>query len=516
MGWNMRDNTPVLIGGGQFTYRGAAENSPPPLELLKIAAHRAAGDAGLSGSVLAQLDALAVIAFSIDAPGGLSKLPLPRLLDPPASLSQALGAAPRWSVYTGTGGNSPQQAVNIVCERIARGQSDLALVTGAEFLGSLMKRLKGGLGFEGWGDATTSTPERIGDPRPGVTPQEAAHGLGYPVNTYPLFENALRARDGRSIGDHQARLGALFSPFSKVAAANPEAWFPVERSAEELMTVTERNRMISFPYPKYLNAIMEVDQSAAVLICSVSKARELGVPEDRWVFLHGCADAADLWYPLERQNFHSSPAIRLTGERALEMAGIGLADIDIIDLYSCFPSAVQVAAEEFGLALDDPRGLTVTGGLPYFGGPGNNYALHAIAEMMGRLRAQPGAYGLCTANGWFLTKQSVGIYSTRPVEGDWVREAPSVIQSRIDALEHPQIIERPQGRAVIETYTVVHAREGVRMGIVVGRDAEGRRFVAHTPDDPDTLLDLQGREGVGRSGTVGPHPDGVRNLFIPD
>ncbi|HJV43517.1 MAG TPA: acetyl-CoA acetyltransferase, partial [Caulobacter sp.] len=238
MGVEMRDDTPVLIGAGQFTYRGEAANSPSPLELLKVAAERAVLDAGLKGSVLADLDALAVVAFSIDAPGGLSKLPLPRLSDPPASLARAFSATPSWSVYTETGGNSPQQAVNIVCERIAQGESQLALISGAEFLGSLMKRMKGGFGFEGWGDDLDSTPRRIGDPRPGVTEQEAAHGLGYPVNTYPLFENALRARDGRSIVDHQKALGELFAPFTKVAAANPYAWFPVERSAEELVTVT--------------------------------------------------------------------------------------------------------------------------------------------------------------------------------------------------------------------------------------------------------------------------------------
>jgi acetyl-CoA C-acetyltransferase len=512
----MRDDTPVLIGAGQFTYRGAPENSPSPLELLKIAAEKAVADAGLSGAVFAQLDALAVVAFSIDAPGGLSRLPIPRLSDPPASLAAALGADPAWSVYTETGGNSPQQAVNIVCERIARGESSLALITGAEFLGSLMKRMKAGSSFEGWTDDVTSKPRRIGDARPGVTPQEAAHGLGYPVNTYPLFENALRARDGRSIADHQARLGALFAPFSAVAAGNPNAWFPVARTAEEIVTVTDRNRMVSFPYPKYLNAIMEVDQSAAVLLTSVGKARELGVPEDRWVFLHGCADAADLWYPLERQDFHSSPAIRMTGEQALDMAGITLDQVEIIDLYSCFPSAVEVAADELGLALDDPRGLTVTGGLPYFGGPGNNYALHSIAEMMGRLRDRPGAYGLCTANGWFLTKQSVGIYSTRPVEGDWRRQDPAVIQAAIDALPHPAIVDHPEGPATIETYTIVHSREGPRMGIVIGRDSEGRRFVAQTPDDATTLANLESREGVGRTGVVSRHADGVRNLFVPD
>lgn len=512
----MRDDTPVLIGAGQFTYRGEAASSPSPLELLKVAAEQAVRDAGLPETVFASLDALAVVAFSIDAPGGLSKLPLPRLKNPPASLARALSAAPRWSVYTETGGNSPQQAVNIACERIANGESDLTLVAGAEFLGSLMKRMKGNLGFDGWGDDIETAPARIGDPRPGVTPQEAAHGLGYPVNTYPLFENALRARDGVSLEAHQQRLGAFFAPFTKVAAANPYAWFPIERTAEELVTVTDRNRMVGYPYPKYLNAIMEVDQSAAVLIASARKARELGVPEDRWVYLHGCADASDLWYPLERQDYYSSPAMRLTGERALQMAGIALGDLDIIDLYSCFPSAVRIGAEEIGLPLDDPRGLTITGGLPYFGGPGNNYALHAIAEMVTRLRERPGAYGLSTANGWFLTKQSVGIYSTRPITGKWEREPPSVIQAKIDALPHPEIIDKPEGRAVIETYTVVHGREGVRMGIVIGRDAQGRRFVAQTPDDPSVLRDLEAREGVGRTGTVGPHPDGVRNLFVPD
>ncbi|HEX6859210.1 MAG TPA: acetyl-CoA acetyltransferase [Caulobacteraceae bacterium] len=512
----MRDDTPVLIGAGQFTYRGAPADSPSPLELLKIAAERAALDAGLEAGALRGLDALAVVGFTIDAGGGLSQLPFPRLTNPPASFARAVGASPRWSVYSHMGGNSPQQAVNTLCERIAGGEAEFGLAVGAEFLGSLMKRLKGGLGFAGWeAPEEEGEPERIGDPRPGVTPQEAAHGLNFPVNTYPLFENAMRAHLGRSIEDHQRALGELFAPFTKVAAKNPEAWFPVERSAEELVTVTDRNRMVSFPYPKYLNAIMEVDQSAGVLIASVKKARELGVPEDKWVFLHGCADASDLWYPMERQNFYSSPAMRLTGKRALEMADIDLDDVSVIDLYSCFPVAVEVGAMELGLSLDDPRGFTVTGGLPYFGGPGNNYAMHSIAEMMRRLRARPGEYGLCTANGWFLTKQSTGVYSTNRVEGRWRREDPKVIQAQIDALPHPEIVEAPEGRAVIETYTVVHSRDGYRDGIVIGRDAQDRRFVAVTPNDEATLRDLESREGVGRIGTVGRHPDGKRNLFTP-
>ncbi|MFL5296013.1 MAG: acetyl-CoA acetyltransferase [Phenylobacterium sp.] len=514
----MDGTTPVLIGAGQFTYRGDPGASPSPNALLKIAAERAAADAGIGPAGLAAIDALAVAGFTIDAPGS-TRTAIPHSANPPASLAKAVGAAPTWAVYSHMGGNTPQQLVNVLAERISRGETELALAVGAEFLGSAMKRLTKGLGFEDWAtDAAEDLPEpeRIGDPRSGVTPYEARHGIGRPINCYPLFENALRARDRRSVGDHQARLGRLFAPFTQVAAKNPEAWFPVVRTPEELVTVNEKNRMVGFPYPKLLNAIMEVDQSAGVIIASVAKARELGVPEEKWVYLHGCADAADLWFPLDRQNYHSSPAMRLTGKLALDMAGVGLERIDFIDLYSCFPVAVEIGAEELGLALDDPRGLTVTGGLPYAGGPGNNYAMHSIATMLGKLRAKPGGWGLVTANGWYLTKQSTGVYSTAPPAKPFERQDPKVLQAEIDALPHPVVTETPQGPARIETYTVVHRREGPFMGIVIGRDEADRRFAAVTPNDPETLAGLERGEQVGRAGRVGPGPDGQTNLFVPD
>lgn len=512
----MDERTPVLIGAGQFTYRGDPGSSPSPTLLLKIAAERAAAAAGIGAQGLAAIDSLGVVGFTIDAPGS-KRGTIPHATNPPATLSKMLGAAPAWSVYSEMGGNTPQYLINILSERIARGETELALTVGCEFLGSAMKRLGRNLGFDDWRtveDETLAPAARVGDPRAGSTPYEARHGLDRPINIYPLFENALRARDGRSIPDHQARMGKLFAGFSAVAAENPEAWFPVKRSAEELVTVSEKNRMIGFPYPKLLNAIMEVDQSAAVLVASVRKARELGVPEDQWVYLHGCADAADLWYPLDRQDFYSSPAMRLTGKLAFEMAGIGLEQIDALDLYSCFPVAVEIGAEALGLSLDDPRGLTVTGGLPYAGGPGNNYVMHSIAVMLDRLRRKPGAYGLITGNGWFLTKQSTGIYSTTRPAKPFEREDPAVLQRQIDALPHPDVIETPQGAATIETYTVVHRREGPFMAIVVGRDADGRRFVANTPSDPETLASLEASEQIGRTGTV--TQSGDLNIFTPD
>lgn len=512
----MDERTPVLIGAGQFTYRGDPMVSPSPTSLLKVAAERAAADSGIGAAGLAAIDALAVVGFTIDAPGSRRGM-IPHSSNPPSQLAGILGAKPSYEICTEMGGNTPQYLVNALCERIARGETQLALVVGAEFLGSAMKRLGKGASFDDWKaveDETLEAPKRVGDARSGSTPYEQRHGLNRPINIYPLFENAVRARDGRSLADHQQRLGKLFAGFSQVAAHNPEAWFPTPRSAEEIATVSDKNRMIGFPYPKLMNAIMEVDQSAAVLVASVAKARELGVPESQWVYLHGCADATDLWNPIDRQDFHSNPAMRLTGKRAFEMAGVGLDRIDYIDLYSCFPVAVEIGAEELGLSLDDPRGLTVTGGLPYAGGPGNNYVMHSIAVMAQKLRAKPGTYGLVTGNGWYLTKQSTGIYSTVRPDRPFEREDPAVVQRQIDALPHPEVIEQPQGAATIETYTVVHKREGPFMAIVVGRDANGRRFVANTPADAATLASLESSEQIGRTGVV--TQAGDLNIFTPD
>ena len=183
-----------------------------------------------------------------------------------------------------------------------------------------------------------------------------------------------------------------------------------------------------------MNANAIIDQAAAVLITSVGKAREWGIPQERWVFLHGCADGTDTWVVSERDDWlDASPAIKGCDRLALDMAGKTLADVAAFDLYSCFPSAVEVAMKEIGIAEDDPRPISVTGGLPFFGGPGNNYVTHSIAEMMNVVRKQPGSFGMVTANGMYLTKHSAGLYSTTPTEGPWRREDPKKLQAELDA-----------------------------------------------------------------------------------
>ena len=200
-----------------------------------------------------------------------------------------------------------------------------------------------------------------------------------------------------------------------MAATNPHAWIRTPRPAADIVTPGPDNRMVSFPYPKLCTANMQVDQGAGYIVCSVEAARAAGVPEERWVFPLAGADANDHWFISQRAELHRSPAIRLAGAAALGLAGLGIDDVASIDLYSCFPVVVQMAAAELGLPVDDPaRPLTLTGGLTFGGGPGNNYTSHGIARAVGALRAEPGAAALVTGLGWYATKHSIGIYASRP------------------------------------------------------------------------------------------------------
>jgi acetyl-CoA C-acetyltransferase len=248
---------------------------------------------------------------------------------------------------------------------------------------------------------------------------------------------------------------------------------------------------------------------------SAGEARRLGIPEERWVYLWGCGDASDLWFVTERVNYYTSPAIRAAGKRALGMAGVGIVDVAYFDLYSCFPSAVQIARDMLGIAPDDPRPLTVTGGLPYFGGPGNNYVTHSIASMAEKLRADRGAIGMVTANGWYVTKHSAGIYSTEPPKGEWRRTDPKLDQAAIDAEAHPALVDEPSGDATVETYTVLFDRDGApERGIVIGRTGDGGRFMANTPAERRTLEAMTKHEMVGTKGRAARGADGV-NVFVP-
>lgn len=491
--------TPVLVGVGQVVER-PDETRPvteraEPIELMVSALRSAAADCAGGGAgdrLLARARSLRIM------------LPLSwRYINPGLLVAERLGLAPAELALTAIGGNSPQTMVNQTALAIADGALDVALLAGAECIFTrIAARRDPHRPILSWTSQPPETPApvRLGIDRSAVTEVELAAGLDRPINVYPLFENALRAAAGEGIAEHQIKVSDMWARFSEVAADNPYAWSPRARTAEELRTVGPDNRMVCFPYPKFFNANDRVDQGAAMILCSVEAARSAGVPEDRWVFPLSGADAHDHWFLSHRGDLRSSPAIRLGGDRALRLAGVGIDDIAHIDLYSCFPCAVQIAANELGLSIDDAdRPLTVTGGLAFAGGPGNNYVSHSIATMTGKLRADPGSVGLVTGVGWYLTKHAMGVWSTTPPPNGFAFDSP---QDEVDALPQRAPASDFEGDATVETYTVIHGREGEPERAIVSLLTEDDARAWGTLTDPDALAILETEEGCGRGARV--------------
>lgn len=490
MSTSVDPRTPVLVGVGQHAervddpdYRGLSA-----VGLAAEAARRALGDSGGTG-VAAAIDTIAAIRqFEISTPIGFA--PLGRSTNVARSIARDIGADPARAILEVTGGQGPQHLVSELGDTIARGEAEVVLLVGSEAI-STARHFAGADDKPDFSDDPGGTVEDRGYGLRGiVTLPQVRHGLVDATSQYALLEHARRARLGLDRAAYARSMGELFGPFTQVAAANPLSAAPTERTPDELVTVTDRNRMVADPFPKFLIARDQVNQAAAVLLMSVAAAQRLGVPEDRWVFVHGRADAAERSI-IDRPDLGASPAATLALQHALEVAGITSDDLAHLDLYSCYPIAVSAACDGLGLAADDPRGLTVTGGLPFFGGAGNNYSMHAIAEIVDRVRATPGSYGLVGANGGILSKYSAGVYATTP--RPWPSFDAAALQARLDAVAPAATTSTPDGWATIETYTVKHERHGMT-GIVVGRlEPDGARFLASTvPGDDDVVGLLTG------------------------
>jgi acetyl-CoA C-acetyltransferase len=494
------DRTPVLVGVAQETLRDVEPSeAPSPPEWLEATVRAALADAGVGQRALSELDMLGMA-----PPVGW------RTANPVRALCQRLGAHPRRELLLAIGGEMPLTFLDHAADQIRAGRARSVLIAGCHNLRTLRRARRQGVALD-WRDEAGGAPELFGENRPGTNDDEVRHGLDRPSTVYPLLENALRARRGLEIETHAGRMGRLLSAFTRVAAANPHAWFPTERSAQEIVTPSATNRMVAFPYTKYMNAVMETDQVVAVWLLSAAAARAYGIPEDRWLHYRGGATAHErAWFVSERPDHADCPALREAVAGALSRAGVTLDQLDAFDFYSCFPVAVEMACEMLGLAEDDPRGLTVTGGLPYAGGPGNDYTLHALASMVERLREQPGV-GLVTGNGWYLTKHSACVIASSPGEGAGAGRPPLPKPGP----EPLRVRAAAQGEARVSAYTVLYGRDGApTRGIVVGRLAGGEAFVANTPDAADALVAFAAEEQVGRSGRVR-CVDGT-NRFEPD
>lgn len=468
------------MGVGQLVSRPEDGPAPEPLEMWERVARLAVEDCAARADVLAAVESLQVVycqSWQYD--------------DPPLRLCQRLGIDPAHRVYSGIGGTTPQVLLNGAAEAIAAGDLDVGIVCGAEALDTVRRMKKSGE-RPNW---SHRDPQRKPFPfEAPFHPAEVAHGLFQAYTSFALWDVARRARLGVAPDRYVSAIGELFAPMTKVAAANPLAWFPVERSPAELVTPSAENRMVAYPYTKYVISMMDVDLAAALVIASHEAADRLGVPPDRRVYLRGWSYATDPVYVAEHEPTWASPGMRAAARAALGAAGLGIDDVAYLDLYSCFPSSVCFALDALGLQSDDCRGpFTVTGGLPFFGGAGSDYLSHSIATMVETLRGDPGAAGMCSGVGMHMTKHVFGVYSTSPPQS-----APHPAPAHPDPAPEREIVATFDGDAVIASYTVHHGRDGEATDALVLCDLDGRRRCYAKSAEPAFLAALESDEWVGR------------------
>jgi acetyl-CoA C-acetyltransferase len=479
--------TPVLIGIGTATQRfddplQAAE----PIALMIGAAEAAGRDCGSPAAL-----------------SGVEQISVPRgrwrYGDPGREIARRLCAGSPTTVLAHVG-VLQQSLIADACVRIADGAIDLALVVGGE-AGYRLRRARG-LGvaspdapLPGKPDITLTAQDEL------LHPAELRAGLKSPVSLYAILESAFRARNGVSIADHDREMAQLYSRLSAIAADNPLAWSRKVLAADDILADSPRNPVQALPYRRLHCASWNVDQAAALLFCSGEKARALGLDDRNWIYPWASTESQHMQPLMARDDLAASPGARLAGEAALAAGGLTLDDIALLELYSCFPVAIEMFARELGASIT--RDLTVTGGMPFAGGPFNNYVLQATCRMAEMLRRRPGAKGLVSSVSGILTKQAFGLWSSAPPPAGFCFADVTADVARIAPAR--EVLDQYRGAASVAGYTVLHEGDAPPRGIVVADTDDGRRTIASN-DDPQVVGLLSETEGCGKR----IHVDGTR------
>lgn len=475
----------IVAGWGQITQgKEQKENLLDTLGLMAEASLAATETAG-SPDILKKLDGLMVVRPLSTHYPSLAK-----------QLSEKIGSDPRFTMISKIGGNSPQSLVNKAAGMIARGELESVLITGAETYYPRNKKniVRESALFKG----LTGNYER--DDMVGSTDAEARHGVSLPVHGFPLYETALWAESGMEISSYLQEVGKRWSEFSRIAAKHPNAWTKAPRSPDEIISTDNVNRLIAFPYTKFMNPLISVDLGAAIILMSDDKARQFRQKERQDVYFRGGAYAEDRQrFLIQKSGFTSSHSLKAAAQKALQRSKMSLDEIDCFDLYSCFPCSVSVACKMLGIRKSDPRPLTLTGGLGFFGGPGNNYSLHAIATLAEAISHGIYNNGLVTSLGWFMHKHAAGVYSAYP-QNTGLQYHDLDDENDFLAGEEPvKIAEEVSGKGEIETYTIICSKDGVpAYAVIYGKTNKGFRFIARTRHDPNIFKALSTQRYVGR------------------
>ncbi|MFX1324845.1 MAG: hypothetical protein ACFE8N_07805 [Promethearchaeota archaeon] len=496
-----KEHIPIIVGAAQFTQR---KGTPQPLDSLNLMVKTGQKtiENTQNSKIVDYIDAVYMVNISSwsyeDAPGELSK---------------RLNINVKEKLYLPDGGHSPQMLINQAAKAITSGKHRCILITGGEAAYTAGRTYSRENPPPHWPKRVD--PKYINGEHWKRNKIDKDYYLNWPSLTYAILETSIRASSGRSVEEHRNYMGELFEKFSKIAANNPYSWSQKHYTAEEITTPAPDNRIVTYPYTKRMCANNLVDQAATIIVTSEEVAELLSIDKSLWVYIMGGAVLKNVDEIYRRPRLDDSPAAREGIRLALEQAGLEINEIDKFDLYSCFPSIVEIFLKELGLNEDDPRDLTVTGGLPFFGTPLSNYSLHAVINTVEKIRANPSLKVMVIANGGYNTKQSVGIYGTLPPKISWGTRDDSKIQQSIYEEALPEPLEKANGKFKVDGYSIFYHRTGEPVrGVIIGTLENGIRSVAIIDGNPDVFSRLETQELVGKIVKVQYDPVECKNMVV--
>ncbi|CAN5354898.1 hypothetical protein BH10PSE4_BH10PSE4_31620 [soil metagenome] len=487
------ERTPVIAAVGEYVDRPTDPASAlEPVALMAKALRACDTDGG--AALVEAITSLSLI--------GLVSW---RYRDPARLLCENLGVTPAEVVNASMGGETPVRLVHEAAVRIARGEPLVAAIVGGEATSARGRARKAKTTLPWTPAEPPETTVQFPSSRFAMSPVARSLGMTDPAQIYPFYETAAQAAWGQTPQEGQLESAELWARYAQVAATNPSAWITTSPSAAEIAEITPDNRLINWPYPKLMVANPSVNQSAAIMVTSLAKARALGIPEGRLIHIWGGAAAVEPEDYLQRDRYDHSTAQAAVLEAAVSLVGGDAGRFDRLELYSCFPVVPKMALRVLGPAAAQ-RAPTVAGGLTFFGGPLNNYMGHAVAAMARTLRAHPGEIGLLYGQGGYVNKHHSLVVSTTPSPTPLAQDYS--VQAAADGarLPVPSLAPDYAGAAAIEAYTVTYARDGAPLqGVVIARTPAGERVMARVPtSDAATLARLTAWDAsaVGLEGRV--------------
>ena len=471
-------NRSVVIGISAIQQKGNFENLDEALHLMDKAVKEALSDSG-NKLVKDYIDEIRI-------PKGFW-----RYRDPGKWIARNNNFKNIPTTYVTKIGVLQQNLINEACQKIETGEINASIILGGE---ARFKQLRAVIEKKEYFETKLDeNPDFYIKAKEDLYGDEELAELGaMAVGYYATMETAIRKNDGEGIEEHQNNIALMYEEFSKIASENKDGWLNHPYAKEEILETSKKNKMLAYPYNKLHCTSWNVNQSAAIIICSEELANELEIDNKKRVYPISSSENNHMIAIQQRPKLYESLGMTYAANSINKMIERLDIKLDAYDLYSCFPAAIKMFTKSIGLDSEIPK--TVTGSMPYAGGPLNSFVIHSTVKMIQKIRALEVKYGLITGVSGMMTKQSFCVWGKEYKEHfifDDVTERAKLDESPIE------LSNISEGKGEIIGYTIIEGNENAAKAVLYLDDEKKHRKVVSSMDKNFINL-LMEEEWVGK------------------